>query len=131
MSRTDLISDSFTVIRNGIKVKKEDVVIPYSNNLLKICEILKREGYIDNFKEIELDNFKKIKVYLKYERKKSVLSQIRKISTPGRRIYVKREKIPVILRGYGLAIISTSQGILTNKEAKAKGVGGEYIGTIW
>lgn len=131
MSRTDLVSDAFTIIRNAIKVKKEDVVIPYSNFLLKICEIVKREGYIDNFKEVESENFKKIKIYLKYERKKSVLKEIRKVSTPGRKVYIKKDQIPLILRGYGLAILSTSQGILTDREANAKGVGGEYIGVIW
>lgn len=131
MSRTDLIADAFTIIRNAVKVKKEDTLIPCSKVLLKICEILKKEGYLENFKEVDLENFKNIKVYLKYDGKKSVLSEIKKISKPGRRIYVKKEKIPSVLRGYGIALISTSANILTDKEAKAKGIGGEYIGKIW
>ena len=131
MSRTDLISDAFTIIRNALRAKKEDAYIPYSNPLLKICEILKKEGYLENFKEVDLEKFKKIKVYLKYEGKKSVLSQIKKISSPGRRVYTKRESIPVALGGYGVTLISTSGGILTDKEAKEKGVGGEVIGMVW
>ncbi|MFA5007754.1 MAG: 30S ribosomal protein S8 [Candidatus Omnitrophota bacterium] len=131
MSRTDLIADAFTIIRNAARVKKEDALIPYSKVLLRICEILKREGYLENFKEVDLESFKNIKVYLKYDGKKSVLSEIKKVSKPGRRIYVKKEKIPLVLRGYGISLISTSSNILTGKEAREKGIGGEYIGKVW
>jgi small subunit ribosomal protein S8 len=131
MSRTDLISDAFTIIRNASRAKKEETYIPYSNSLLRICEILKQEGYLENFKDIDLEGYKQIKVYLKYEGKKSVINQIKKVSTPGRRVYAKRDAIPLVLRGYGIALVSTSSGILTDKEAKAKGVGGEVIGMIW
>ena len=131
MSRTDLISDAFTIIRNGLQVKREEVYIPYSRPLAQICSILKREGYLENFKEIDLENIKKIKVYLKYAGKKSVINQIKKVSTPGRRAYTKHKKIVPVLQGYGTAIISTSSGILTGKEAKAKGIGGEIIGIVW
>jgi small subunit ribosomal protein S8 len=131
MSRTDLIADAFTIIRNAIGARKEDTLLPYSKVLLKICEILKNEGYLENFKEVDLENFKNIKVYLKYDGKKSVLNGIQKVSRPGRRIYVKKERIPSVLRGYGVALISTSANILTGKEAKEKGIGGEYIGKVW
>ncbi len=131
MSRTDLISDAFTIIRNALRAKKEDAYIPYSNPLSKICEILKREGYLENFKEVDLEKFKKIKVYLKYEGKKSVISQIEKISSPGRRVYAKRKNIPSALGGYGVTLVSTSGGILTDKEVKEKGIGGEVIGMVW
>jgi len=131
MSRTDLIADSFTIIRNAVMAKKEDTMLPYSKALLKICEILKREGYLENFKEVDLENFKNIKVYLKYDGKKNVINGIQKVSKPGRRIYVKKEKIPLVLRGYGIALISTSANILTDREAKTKGIGGEYIGKVW
>jgi len=131
MSRTDLISDAFTIIRNALRAEKEDAYIPYSNPLSKICEILKREGYLENFKEVDLEKFKKIKVYLKYEDKKSVISQIEKISSPGRRVYTKRKSIPSALGGYGVTLVSTSGGILTDKEAKEKGIGGEVIGMVW
>lgn len=131
MSRTDIIADAFTIIRNAVGVKKEDTLIPYSKVLVKICELLKREGYIENFKEVDLGSFKSIKVYLRYDNKKSVLSQIKRVSKPGRRIYLKRQAVPSVLRGYGVGIISTSSDILSNKEAREKGLGGEYIGMVW
>jgi len=131
MSRTDLISDAFTVIRNAARAKKEETYIPYSAPLLSICNILKREGYLENFKEIDLENLKKIKVYLKYEKKNSTIIQIKKVSKPGRRVYSKSKNIPLVLQGYGIALVSTSQGIFTDKEAKEKGIGGEIIGMVW
>lgn len=131
MSRTDLISDAFTIIRNAINVKKEEALIPYSKLLLKVCEILKKKDYIENFKDIDLGGFKKIKVYLKYEGKKSVISKIRKVSKPGRRVYLGKSAVPHVLRGYGTGIISTSLGVLTDEEARQKGVGGEFLGEIW
>jgi small subunit ribosomal protein S8 len=131
MSRTDVISDAFAVIKTALQAKKEEAYIPYSRSLLEICDILKREGYLENFKEIDLENLKKIKVYLKYEGKRSVISQIKKISSGGRRVYVKKKGIRPVLQGYGVAIISTSSGLLTDKEARAKGLGGEVLGVIW
>lgn len=131
MSRNDLISDSFTIIRNASRAQKEEAYIPYSNSLLRICDILKKEGYLENFKEIDLENFKKIKVYLKYEGKKSVIEQIKRVSKPGRRVYVKIKDVPYVLRGYGIGIISTSSGLSTDREARKKGVGGEFIGMVW
>jgi len=98
----------------------------------RIMEILKREGYIENFKELDIPGrFKMIKVYLKYEGKKSVINDIQRVSKPGRRIYVDKKNIPRVLQGYGIAIISTSSGVLTDKEARKLGVGGEYIGYVW
>ena len=131
MSRTDTISDAFTIIRNASRAKHEETYIPYSNSLTKICDILKREGYLENFKEVDLEGFRKIKVYLKYENKKSIIAEIRKVSKPGRRIYVKNDAVPKALDGYGITIISTPQGIFTDKEAKEKGLGGEVIGMVW
>lgn len=131
MSRTDLVADAFTMIRNAVMVKKEEVLIPYSKVLFKIVEILKREGYIENFREIEAPTPKMIKLYLKYEGKKGVINDIRRVSKPGRRIYTKKKNIPSVVQGYGIAIISTSQGILTDKEARKLGVGGEVIGYVW
>ena len=131
MSRTDIISDAFTIIRNALQARMEETYLPYSQSILKICDILKKEGYLENFKEVDLENFKKIKVYLKYEGKKSAITQIKKISTPGRRMYTKNKHILPVLQGYGVAIISTSAGILTDKEAKEKGIGGELLGMVW
>lgn len=131
MSKTDTIADAFTVIRNAAKVKKEEALIPYSRVVHKICELLKREGYLENFKEIDLGNLKKLKVYFKYIGKKNALTEIKKVSTPGRRIYVKKTEIKPVLCGYGIALISTSKDILTDKEAREKGLGGEFIGMVW
>ncbi len=131
MSRTDLIADAFTIIRNAARVNKDDAFIPYSNVLATICQILKDNGYIVNFKEAETKSFKQIKVYLKYDGKKSSISQLKRVSRPSRRIYKKKDEIPSVLGGYGLAIISTSKGILTGKAAKKESLGGEIVGMIW
>jgi len=131
MSRTDLIADAFTIMRNAIMVNKEVVDIPASNNLKIIMEILKRENYIENFKFIEDKKQGILRVYLKYIEGKSAIRNIKRISKPGLRIYVKKDKIPLVLRGKGLAIISTSSGIITDKEARERGLGGEVIAYVW
>ncbi len=131
MSRTDTIADAFTIIRNAAKAKKDEAYIPYYKVLLAICAVLKREGYLENFKEVDLERLKQIKVYLKYEGKKSVINQIKRVSTPGRRMYAKHKDISSVLKGYGLSLISTSSGIYTDKEARLKKIGGEVLGVIW
>ncbi|MCF7873263.1 MAG: 30S ribosomal protein S8 [Candidatus Omnitrophica bacterium] len=131
MSRTDLIADAFTIIRNATRANKEEAFIPYSNSLSKICEILKDNEYIANFKEAETKSFKQIKVYLSYDGKKSSITQIKRVSRPSRRIYKKKDDNLSVLGGYGLAIISTSSGIITGIQAKTKGLGGELIGMVW
>ncbi len=127
----DTIADAFTIIRNAVRAKEDEVLINYSKILFSICEVLKREGYIENFKNIELGGFKKIKIYLKYNKKESALHNLQRISKSQRRIYVKRKKIPHVLEGHGIAILSTSCGILTDREAREKGLGGEVIGEVW
>ena len=107
MSRTDLIADAFTIIRNGIMAKKENVDVPASKILKSILEILKRENYIDNFKLIEDKKQGILRIYLKYINFKPAIRNIKRISKSGLRIYVNRHKIPSVLRGRGLAIIST------------------------
>jgi len=131
MSRTDLTSDAFTIIRNAAMIKEDEVLIPFSKMLVKICEILKQENYIDNFKVVDGANFKQIKVYLRYNGKKCAIMKIQKVSTPGRRVYASRHDINSVLRGYGLAIVSTSSGIFTDRQVREKGLGGEVIGTVW
>ncbi len=131
MSRTDLIADAFTIVRNAILTHREEVVIPYSKPLMKIMSIIKEEGYIENVKELDNPNYKTIKVYLKYNKKKNAISGLKKISRPGRRHYVGKDNLPRVYRGYGVAIISTSQGIVTDKEARNLGLGGEVIGCVW
>ncbi len=131
MSRSDLIADIFTIIRNAIMIKRETVDLPSSNNIKAIMAILKKNEYIENFKLIEDKKQGMIRVYLKYVAGKSAIRNIKRISKPGLRVYVGGKKVPAVLRGRGLAIISTSKGVITDKEAKELGVGGEVIGYIW
>jgi small subunit ribosomal protein S8 len=131
MSRTDLIADVFAMIRNAIMAKKNSVDVPASGTIKSILEILKKENYIENFKLIEDGKQGLARIYLKYIAQKSAIRNIKRISHPGLRTYVKRQKVPSVLRGRGLAIISTSKGIVTDKQARELGVGGEIIGYIW
>lgn len=131
---TDPISDMLTRIRNAAKVKKAEVFVPFSKIKLEIAKILKREGYISDFEEIKKDNQNKfggLNLILKYENGVSVINSIKRISKPGRRIYVTKENLPVVVNNYGIAIISTSAGIMTNKQAKKAGLGGEVICEIY
>lgn len=131
MSRTDLIADAFTMIRNAMMAKKEAVDIPASNAIKSIVEILKREGYIENFKLIEDNKQGLVRIYLKYIAHKPAIRKIKRVSRSSLRVYVNHKDVPSVLRGRGLAIITTSKGILTDKEAKEQGIGGEIIGYIW
>ena len=131
MSRTDLIADVFTMIRNAIMAKRESVDVPASNTIKSILEILKMESYIENFKLIEDKKQGLVRIYLKYIAHKPAIRNIKRVSRPGLRAYVNRHKIPSVLRGRGIAIISTSKGIMADKQARELGVGGEVIGYIW
>jgi len=131
MSRTDLIADAFTMIRNAIMAKKDTADIPASNTIKSILEILKKENYIENFKFIEDRKQGLVRIYLKYVAGKPAIRNIKRISRSGLRVYVKHQKVPSVLRGRGLAIISTSKGIMTDKEARDSKVGGEVIGYVW
>lgn len=131
MSRTDLIADTFAMIRNAIMCKKENVDVPASNTLKSIMEILKQESYIDNFKFIEDKKQGILRVYLRYISGKPAIRNIRRVSRPGLRLYVKRTKVPSVLRGRGLAVVSTSKGIMTDKQARELNIGGEIIGYVW
>ena len=131
MSRTDLIADVFTIIRNAIMAKKDNADVPSSNTIKSILEILKKENYIENFKLIEDKKQGIARIYLKYIAGKPAIRNIKRVSRSGLRVYVKRHKVPSVLRGRGIAIISTSKGIMTDKGARDLGVGGEIIGYIW
>lgn len=131
MARTDLIADAFTIIRNAIIAKKENADIPSSNTIKAILELLRKENYIDTFKEIEDKKQGVLRVYLRYVLGKPAIRNIKRVSKPSVRIYVKRDKVPLVLKGKGLAIVSTSKGIVTDKEARVSGLGGEVIGYIW
>lgn len=131
MSRTDLIADTFTMIRNAIMARKENLDVPSSKLSVSIMEILKAEGYIDNYKVIEDKKQGSIRIYLKYIGKKSAIREIQKVSRPGLRKHFEVSEIPNVLRGRGLAIMSTSKGVVTGKQAKELNVGGELIGVVW
>lgn len=131
MARTDLIADVFTMIRNAVMAKRENVDVPASGRIKSILEILKREEYIDNFKFIEDKKQGILRVYLRYLAGRPAITSIKRVSRPGLRVYVKHEKIPVVLRGRGLAIISTSGGIVTDRQAREAKAGGEVIGYVW
>ena len=131
MSMTDPIADMLTRIRNANAVKAETVAIPSSNMKVHIAEILKEEGFIVDYK-VEGDVKKTLTITLKYsENGEKVISGLKRISKPGLRINASADKLPRVLNGLGIAIISTSRGLMTDKKAKAAGIGGEVIAYVW
>ena len=132
MTMTDPIADMLTRIRNANTVGHETVEIPASKMKKAIAEILKEEGYITDFEVIEDNKQGMIKVTMKYgANKERVISGIKKISKPGLKVYAKANEVPKVLGGLGIAIISTSKGIVSDKEARKLGVGGEVICYVW
>ena len=128
----DIIADMLTRIRNANIMKYKTVEVLGSKMTLGIAEILKKEGFIEDFKYTKSSKGDSLELNLKYGVKKErVITGLRRISKPGLRVYVKVEEIPYVLNGLGIAIISTSQGLLTDKEARAKGLGGEVLAYIW
>ena len=128
---TDPISDMLTRIRNNVMIGRDEVSFPSSKLKLSILEVLKREEYIGEFQEEGEGVLKKIIVKLKYENKRPAISVIERISKPGRRIYSRKTEIPRVLSGEGTVILSTSKGIMTGKEAKKEGLGGEVLCKIY
>ena len=132
MTMTDPIADMLTRFRSANTVGHETVEIPASKMKKAIAEILKEEGYITDFDVIEDDKQGMIKVTMKYgSNKERVISGIKKISKPGLKVYAKANEVPKVLGGLGIAIISTSKGIVSDKEARKLGVGGEVICYVW
>ena len=132
MVTTDPIADMLTRIRNASQANFKTVDIPASNMKKDIAEILFNEGYIKAYEEINNDKQGIIRVSLKYtEKGKKVISGLRRISKPGLRIYASKEELPRVLNGLGIALISTSKGIMTDKKARELGVGGEVLAYIW
>jgi small subunit ribosomal protein S8 len=132
MSVTDLIADQLTVIRNGIRAGKPTVIIRKSGVLEGILGIVKKEGFIENYQLMEDNKQGLIKVYLKYlDDGTPVMETLKRISTPGLRQYIPASKVKSVMGGVGISILSTSKGLLTDKEAKEQGVGGEVICQIW
>jgi len=134
MTVTDPIADMLTRLRNAVLVKQETVVIPKSRLKRAIAQVLVDEGYIDRFEEMDGESFPVLRIYLKYVEGKQpepVLRGLRRVSKPGRRVYAKKDAIPWVRSGLGTAIISTSQGIMSDREARRRGVGGEVLCEVW
>ena len=132
MQITDTIADMLTRIRNASSAKHDSVDIPASNVKKAIAQILLDEGYINNFTVVEDGKQGMIKVVLKYgANKASAISGIRRVSKPGLRIYSNVEDMPKVMKGLGIAIVSTSKGVMTDKEARKANVGGEVLAYIW
>src|SRR3989338_2695817 len=133
MARTDPIADMLTVIRNAVMARNDSTIAAASKINKAVLEILKTEGYIENFKEqAAIGAARTIKVYLKYNPdKKPLIRGLKRVSRPGLRIYANAVKIPFVLRGFGRAIISTSRGLMIDKEARKQKLGGEVLCYVW
>jgi small subunit ribosomal protein S8 len=133
MSVTDPIADMLTRIRNANKMRFKNTDVMLSHVNLNVAKVLKKSGYISGY-DVKENNRKQdvLRIYLKYtDAKRAVISKIERVSKPGRRVYVKGDKIKKVLDGYGVAIVSTSRGVMTDKEARALNVGGEVLCHIW
>lgn len=132
MSMTDPIADFLTRIRNAARAGHTRVDIPASRLKGEIAKILMDEGYIKDLKFVADEKQGLLRVYLKYDKDNTpIIEGLRRISKPGHRVYAKKDEIPRVLGGYGVVVLSTSQGIITGSAAKRKGVGGEVLCTIW
>ncbi len=131
MQISDVIADMLTRIRNAGKAAHETVDIPASNLKKDIANILLNEGYVNGVEIIEDNKQDVIRITLKYKNKKSVITGIKRISKPGLRVFSNKEELPRVLNGLGIAIISTSQGIMTDSNARKSGVGGEVLAFVW
>ena len=129
---TDPIADMLTRIRNGLTANLKTVSVPASKEKASIASILVKEGYIVTCDEVQDGNHKSINITLKYdENGESVIQGIKRISKPGLRVYAEKDKLPKVISGLGIAIVSTNKGILTDKQARAAGVGGEVLAFVW
>ncbi|NGZ05035.1 MAG: 30S ribosomal protein S8 [Magnetococcales bacterium] len=131
MGMTDPISDMLSRIRNAQMVRKDQVDIPVSKLKVRIAEILRDEGYIAKLEVLTTGTFPVLRLDLKYRQGRAVIEEIRRCSRPGRREYVARDEIPRVYQGLGIAILSTSKGVLSNRDARKQGVGGELLCTVF
>jgi len=132
MSVSDPIADMLTKIRNANVARHEKVDIPTSKLKLEIVKILKTEGYMKNFKKIQTEGQNSIRIFLKYDEENNpIIHGLSKVSKPGRRVYTGYREMPRIFNGYGIMIISTSDGVITGRKAVERQVGGELICTVW
>ena len=132
MTMTDPIADMLTRIRNANMVRHEKLEVPASNMKKEIAEILKREGFVRDVEYVEDSKQGIIRIFLKYgQNDERVITGLKRISKPGLRVYAKTNEVPRVLNGLGIALVSTSNGLLTDKEARAKQVGGEIVAYVW
>ena len=132
MVMTDPIADMLTRIRNALMVSYDTVDIPCSKLKINISKVFKSEGFIKNYRIISEGRQKLIRIFLKYDEKgESVIDGLKRVSKPGCRIYTNRDKIPQVLNGFGINLLSTPKGIMTDKEARKLGVGGEILCSVW
>ena len=129
---TDPISDMLARIRNGALARHDRVEMPHSNLKKHIADVLKQEGYVDDVREAEGEGRKTLTLVLRYGKgRESAIDGIRRVSAPGRRVYVRHDRIPRVLSGLGISILSTSHGLMTDKEARRQKVGGELLCEVW
>ena len=132
MSLTDPVADFLARIRNAIGARHQKLDVPASKLKLELARILKEEGYIANFKQVEEAGHKVVRVYLKYgANNEAVITNLERVSRPGCRVYVGRNEIPRVLGGLGINILTTPKGVMTGREARKQGVGGEVLCEIW
>jgi len=132
MSMTDPIADMLTRVRNASSASKQTAIIPSSKKLVDIARIMKDEGYIEDYEVVAVEPQDELVVTLKYGPKKErTITGIRRISKPGLRVYAKKDDLPRVLGGLGVAVISTSSGVMADRDARKAGVGGEVIAYIW
>lgn len=129
---SDPIADMLTRIRNGQAAQHQKVEIPGSRLKIELARILKEEGYVSNYRVADQANKKVLKVYLKYRAdRKPVITRLTRVSKPSRRVYVDRRNVPLVIGGMGVAVLTTSKGVMTGKEAREKGLGGEVLCTVY
>ena len=128
---TDPVADYLTRIRNAIQKRFDTVDMPKSNFKVEIIKILKQEGYIVDFENAKDQKKPTLRIKLKYKDGLSVISGLDRVSRPGRRIYSSSERVPKVLNGLGIAVVSTSKGLMTDRKARQEGLGGEIVCTVW
>ncbi len=131
MSMTDPIADMLTRIRNGCTARLDRVDMPNSNLKLNVAKLMKDHGYISNYRVIKDGRQGILRIFLRYQEGKPVILGLKRISKPGRRHYCGKDEIPKVRGGYGMAVVSTSKGVMTDVQAREQGVGGEVICAIW
>lgn len=131
MTTSDPIADMLTRIKNGYLSRKVDVMVPFSKFKESLAKTLVNAGYVEAYEVVKEDKFPELKVTLKYADRKPAIEEIKKVSKPGIRIYAGKNNLPKVLSGFGVSIISTSKGLMTDKEARKAGLGGEVICRVW